>query len=535
MTVVGAPFSFEHRSEFHPEIAEELLRSVPAAPGVFALRGEREEAQPYLMRAADMRRRLRRLLLPPEQVAVPNGTATTISSDTLDTESPSAQKTVPTPLTTTPEPLFSKRLNLRSRIRWVEWTRTGSEFESTLLLYDATRAAFGPERARERLKLFAPYVVRLTVEHEHPRLYVTNRLSRRALGESFGPFPSRGAAERYTEAVNELFNLRRCHENLLVHPDHPGCIYGEMKRCLAPCKAAVDAAEYQAEAARVQAFLRTGGESLLAEVAAAREAASERMDFEQAAALHVRWEKVRSAAGLADELVRPLDELRALVLQEAAPLTEGERAGAAAVFLLEAGRLAGPERLSTLGVRAVREQTAVGSSLFAQPLMLTAVPLAEAATERAATTAFKTAPPPAEPTSLSPEDRARHVLTSLGRQACQFGEPEPGERADVLALFRRWYYRPEKGRAGEVFLPNPASGQDNGWPVRRLLNGAARVVLGPPTTLSPVDREAAREATKALKVRVLHPGQEGVERLVPVLPPRAKRQRKAVLPGEAVL
>src|SRR6185312_12013876 len=48
-----------------------------------------------------------------------------------------------------------------------------------------------------------------------------------------------------------------------------------------------------------------------------------------------------------------------------------------ALFLLEGGCLFGPVRLSTLGVRAVREQTAVGSSLFAQPLMIEAVPLAE--------------------------------------------------------------------------------------------------------------------------------------------------------------
>ena len=85
--------------------------------------------------------------------------------------------------------------------------------------------------------------------------------------------------------------------------------------------------------------------------------------------------KVRAAALLADELVRPLDQLRALILQEAAPLEDETRPEAAAVFLFEHGQLCGPERLSTLGVRAVREQTAVGSSLFAQPLMLAPIPL----------------------------------------------------------------------------------------------------------------------------------------------------------------
>lgn len=516
---MGEGFSFAQRLEFQPDQAEEILRAIPAAAGVFALRGEREDAQPYLMRAADLRRRLRRLLLPAEP-ATPPGSAVN-----AEPSSPSPSSLEPGGLPAAEPPVFSKRLNLRARVRWIEWTRSGSEFESTLLLYHATRAAFGAERARERLKLYPPFVVRLTSEHDHPRLYVTSRLSARSLPESFGPFPSRNAAERYADAVSELFKLRRCHENLVVHPDHPGCVYGEMKLCLAPCRAAVSAAEYGAEARRVHAFLRTRGESMLHEVALRREAASERMDFEEAAALHARWEKVKAAATFADELVRPLAELRALMVQEAAPAPGTQRTEDAAVFLLEAGRLVGPERLSTLGVRAVREQTAVGSSLFAQPLMLTALPELAGGLQGEADT----------PALLSPEDRARAVVERLEQQARAGSEPDAGERADVLALFKRWYFRPEKQRTGEVFLPDRTSDPEGGWPIRRLLNAAARVVLGPPAEMSPVDRERAVEAAKALKTRVLHPGREGVERVVPVLPKRSAGRRKAVLPGEALL
>ena len=94
--------------------------------------------------------------------------------------------------------------------------------------------------------------------------------------------------------------------------------------------------------------------------------------------MHKQWEKVKAATQLADEIVRPLTKLRALIVQAAAPTAEESARDAANVFAFELGRIAGPERLSTLGVRAVREQTAVGSSLFAQPLMLAPVPLEEA-------------------------------------------------------------------------------------------------------------------------------------------------------------
>ena len=215
-------------------------------------------------------------------------------------------------------PVLSKRLNLRERVRWIEWTRTGSEFESTVVLYCAARANFGPTEARRRLRLHAPFVLRMAMSNEHPRVYVTNRLNKKSLAESYGPFQSRAAAERYCEAVLDLFKLRRCWEDLEVSPEHPGCAYGEMKMCMEPCKGACTREEYAAEAERVRAFLETNGESMLEELAARREAASEAMDFEGAAAMHKQWEKVKAATGFADEIVQPLTRLRALIVQAAA-------------------------------------------------------------------------------------------------------------------------------------------------------------------------------------------------------------------------
>ncbi len=502
---MAAPL-FTHRLDFTPENSEALLRSVPAAPGVFSLRGETGE--PYLTRTADLRRRLRRLLAPPE-AADDQG-----------------------------NPVLSKRLNLRDRVRFIDYTRTGSDFESTLLLYHAYRAAFGAEEARKRLRLHTPYFLRVTMSHEHPRVYATNRLSKKSLAESFGPFPSRAAADRYCDAVLDLFKLRRCYEDLAPYPDHPGCVYGEMNKCLMPCKegnpVACTPADYAAESARVLAFFATRGQSLLDEVAAQREAASADLDFELAATLHKHWEKVRAAALLSDELVRPLAQLRAIILQESAPTEDSN--DSAAVFLLNNGHLTNPAPLSTLGVRAVREQTAVGSSLFAQPLMLAPVPLdtpttptdfssrpeaqrrGDAAQRPASELATDSSTAPYLLSSIpypllsSPEDRARNLIAQLESQT---STPAPlDELCDAISLFRRWYYRPEKQRSGEVFLPNA----DATWPVRRILNGAARVVLGPPTEAAPVDREAA----KTLKTKIIHAGREGVEKTVPVLPRRKK-------------
>lgn len=505
--------------------ASAILRIIPAAPGVFALYGppapDGAATQPYLSRAADLRRRIGRLLAPAELAA--DGT-----------------------------PIRSKRLNLRDRIARIEYTVTGSEWESVLVLYRASTAAFGAEEARRRLRLHTPYCVRFTAENAYPRLYVTNRLSRRGLETSYGPFPSRAAAERYTEAVLDLFQLRRCYEELTPAPDHPGCIYGEMHRCLAPCQRGqtpAGAAEYSEEAAAVRRFLDTRGESMVVAIGLEREEASAAMQFERAAELHAHWQKVRAVQALADELVAPVPKLRALVLQHAAPEVtptpdQGEPAAApgfaadagglapattgadaterAAAYLVSAGCLFGPQMLSTLGVRAVREQTAVGSSLFAQPLMLEAVPLVESG--QAAVAA------PRQP-SESPEARAAAVIARLEESVRPV--TDLAILSDHLSILRRWYYRPEKQRSGEAFLPD-ANGQ---WPLRRILNGAARVALGTPGRMAETQRELAERnpadaELRPVRTKVLHEGRPDVERVVPVIEKPEYRSRRRQKPAQ---
>lgn len=505
-------FFFDHVQAFDagadPVEAEAILRSIPAEPGVFALfgPGEAGEAggdtrpQPYLTRAADLRRRIRRLLQPPTAPAAGTEAST-----------------------------LSKRLNLRHKVARIAYTVTGSEFASSLVLYHAAVALFGYAEARRRLKLHTPFFLRFAAENDFPRLYVTNRLTRRSLAHTYGPFPSRAAAERSCDAILDLFKLRRCYEELEPSPAHPGCVYQEMKKCLAPCNQALTVearAGYAAEAEAVERFLATRGESLLTQIARERDEASANMDFEAAAALHAQHQKVKAAAGLADDMVQPVLQLRAVIVQPAAAAgrVRGEvarsstdtgeapepgvvaatQADVAAVFLLEAGCLSGPEPLSTLGVRAVKEQTSVGSSLFAQPLMLQAVPLA--GEEGAAVTAEADV-------ALNPEARAAQLLQRMEESHSSAPPTDLALLSDHLSLLRRWYYRPEKQRTGEIFFPNA----DGGWPVRRILRGAARMALGEPAAMAETQREAAKAIKAAGKTKILHEGRPDVERVVPVV------------------
>jgi hypothetical protein len=112
----------------------------------------------------------------------------------------------------------------------------------------------------------------------------------------------------------------------------------------------------------------------------------------------------------------------------------------------------------------------------------------------------------------SPEDRAAHAIRSLEERVGKTNDL--ALLSDHLSLLRRWYYRPEKQRIGETFFANP----DGTWPIRKILRGAARSVIGDPKPMAETSRDAAKEAAKGIKTKILHEGRPEVERTVVVLP-----------------
>ena len=429
---------FEHEIVFDPAHAADALRSLPAAAGIVALFGHAGTDRPHLLKAANIRRRLQRLLEPAEGQ--------------------------------------TKRLNLRGRIARIAWREAGSDFESLLLLHRAMTLAFGAEEARKRMRLSAPYTIRFAAENRFPRIYVTNHLRRRSLRTTFGPFASRFAAERYCEAVEELFLIRRCYLELHPSPDDPGCIYGEMHKCMAPCQARVTDDVYSTECARVLTFLETHGASRIGELEAERDEASANMMFEEAATAHSRVGRVKSAAALADDLVQPLSDLRAVLLMPC-PARDGEDAPHIAAFQFSDGCIRGPQRVSLLGVRLAKEQAEVGSSLFAQPMMLAPVPLEREVAAEASPAESAASKREAAAGNASAEERMLLAVTALEDGS---GADDMTELGDHLAMLKRWYYRPEKQRTGAIFFR-----ERDAWPVRRMVRAAARIAAGTSTASTP--------------------------------------------------
>jgi excinuclease UvrABC nuclease subunit len=407
---------------FDPADPKAALGQLPQAQAVFALYGDNARAEPYIGRTPNLRARLERLL------------------------QPSAK--------------HPRRLHLAGLVRRIEWQLTGSEFESLLAQFSLLDEIFGA-KALERMHLRAPAFVRFLGSNPYPRITVTHRPSLREADWAYGPFPSRAAAERFSEEALKLFLLRRCTFELNPDPAYPGCVYSEMKMCLAPCYKGCSDERYAEESAAVQDFLATRGESRLVTLRAARDKASAELAFESAAALHAQVQRVEAVHALAAELVRPLSRLRAVILQASAQPDE------VAVFLFENGRMRGPAGFSTLGMRIQNEQSG-SSSLFAQPMAIESTPEGEHGSEGAR-----------EQEDVKPMAHNRlprgllesRLETALAELSATSAPPSATVRQAHLALLKRWYYRPEGRRTGEIFFPDA----EDRLPAKAILRGIGRV------------------------------------------------------------
>ena len=391
------------------------LAALPESPAVFSL-GFGERREPYIARTTNLRRRLRRMLAP--------------------------------------EGALSRRIQLLPFVREISWAPYGSEFEASLLLYREIATTVGTNDSatvRKRLRLRPPAYLRMALENDFPRLFATNRYVRSAADRSFGPFPTRAAAERTCDALLDLFQLRRCVEDLHPYPEHPACPYFEMKKCLAPCNQTCTPDRHRAEADAVFETLRTHGRSLLSSLERERAAASEALEFEAAAAIHQRYEKAETALRELPESVRLLSELSAVIVQPSADT------GEVALFRLTRQGVGGPIAFATVGMRLHNEQSG-SSSLFSHPMALAAVPLEPSATGPAVDTL---------------ETRLENALASL--DAMSPSRPSTSQIEDHLALFTRWCFRPAAKRTGEAVFADAGGNV----PPKPLLRAISRVARGP--------------------------------------------------------
>jgi excinuclease ABC subunit C len=378
----GLPFDLAH--------ADDFFSALPPRPAVCLIELRDETAEPLLIRTQDLHRRLQRLLGPPDPA--------------------------------------SKRLNLREVARGIRYRLTGSRFEQIFTYYLHAKQLF-PSRYQKLMRLRPPAVLKVSLRNAYPRCYVTRRIAvddsgAPTAGAYYGPFASRRSAEAFAGSALDFFKVRRCQIKIRRDPSFPGCMYSEMKMCLAPCFAGCTKEDYDVEVQRLVQFLDTSGGSLRNSLEQEREGASEQLDFERAAGLHKKIEKLDDALRGSPELPRRIQDLNAVILQRSA------EEQTIAVYAVHGGWLAEP---TFVRFAEIAGQPRSAEHIFREYL---------------------------EGPSAKRQEDAPANAPAQGK--------DKNTLSENLWLVARWYY--SNPREGEIFF------REKDWPYRRIMRGCSRLL-----------------------------------------------------------
>ena len=189
----------------------------------------------------------------------------------------------------------------------MEFVTTRTETEALLLEANLIK------RLRPRFNVLLrddksfPYIL-LTGDHEAAQI-VKHRGAQKRKGKYFGPFASAGAVNRTINALQKAFLIRSCSDAVYDSRTRP-CLLYQIKRCAGPCTGEIDAEGYDRLVKEATAFLSGKSKTVKAELASAMEAASDRLDFEQAAVYRDRLaalSHVQSHQGINPQTVSEAD------------------------------------------------------------------------------------------------------------------------------------------------------------------------------------------------------------------------------------
>lgn len=236
-------------------------------------------------------------------------------------------------------PLPSKAGELMRTARDVRWSYTPNEFEALLLelrMIRRLRPRFNTRHRRERRFAW----IRLT-PGPAPRLAAA-RAPRPDGSRYFGPLPAGRGLPRSLRDLAHAVGLRDCPDSTPIHfadqldllspARAPACLRGETGSCPAPCAGRVSVDEYRTRVETAVAFLEGRSHEPLRRLSAGLEVAAGSREYELAARLRDRIQRITD---LRARILTFSQELRRLDLVYRPPASPGTGRS----YLIVAGRV----------------------------------------------------------------------------------------------------------------------------------------------------------------------------------------------------
>lgn len=235
-----------------------------------------------------------------------------------------------------------------SQIAEFEYITTGSEMEALILECNLIKKHRPKYNILLRDDKTYPYI-KVTNE-DFPRI-VKTRMVKKDGGRYFGPYSDAGAVNRIVDLLNSTFCLKRCSAAGFPRDFRP-CLNFHIKECRGICTGEITKAEYNRALEGAVEFLRGHTGPILKELKEKMMAASEAMEYEEAASFRDSIEAVNALSETQRVVLRSGEEAD-VVLPCITDSADGRRAYIA-VFTVRDGKLVGRE---TYEIGAKAEQT----------------------------------------------------------------------------------------------------------------------------------------------------------------------------------
>lgn len=251
--------------------------------------------------------------------------------------------------------------SVRVRSRLLSYFRTDKGEKAWELIRESSRISWEyiPNEFAaliREMKLIQRWQPRFNVQHKRKKIYAFVKVTRepaprilpvtrvaRDGATYYGPFPRVGALARTVRELSHVLGLRDCSATTPVFFSDqlelfrggrpPRCLRADLRTCLAPCCGRPTAEEYAEAVELARRFLEGRARAPLRELQERMEDASARMEFEYAALLRDRLERLRY---FRDELVAFRGRVEDLSFVYRVPGFRGDDR----VYLIRKGRIA---------------------------------------------------------------------------------------------------------------------------------------------------------------------------------------------------
>lgn len=171
---------------------------------------------------------------------------------------------------------------LVAQITGVEVTVTHTEAEALILENNLIKALLPRYNILLRDDKSYPYIY-LSGGETFPRLSF-HRGAKRGKGRYFGPYPNASAVRDSLHLMQKLFGVRQCEDVFFRNRSRP-CLQYQIKRCSGPCVGMITPEAYTEDVAHTVLFLEGKNHEIVDVLVERMEAASARLEFEEAARL----------------------------------------------------------------------------------------------------------------------------------------------------------------------------------------------------------------------------------------------------------